>query len=268
MFPCKGHAGTQNPLIPCKTPANPPRAGTCRSRGRCDTWWQPRSRGSCRQRGSGELYQEQDLGLWPGRTKPEFLFHSQPLSASHICEGADTTLKKSAFFWGCWGRIVRREEDSAGALLERGLGWNRGPTTSLGSGMNPLAQGWVESQSSQAEVLCLPGTQLHTQPAKKKQSASFPVYMEKNIGWAAACGLLRESPLSQVVFQVRDGFLKLSQSLMLTVVLAWSRQTLGLPSKEPLWLLRNQGGLGFFQKPICCSSGSHQLILRVNSMEM
>lgn len=47
LFPCKGHAGTPNPLIPCKTPANLPRARTCRSCGRCDTRGQPPSPGSC-----------------------------------------------------------------------------------------------------------------------------------------------------------------------------------------------------------------------------
>lgn len=100
--------------------------------------------------------------------------------------------------------------------------------------MNPLAQVWIESQNSQAEVSCLPGSRLHTQPAKEEQSGSFPDYMEKNTCWAAACGRLREPPLSQVVFQVCDGLLKLSQSLILTVVLAWSQQMLGLPSKVPL----------------------------------
>lgn len=89
LFPCKGQAGTPKSfLIPCKTPANPPRARTCRSRGRRDTGGgspaalAPVSRCLSRHRGSGELYQEQDLGFWPGRTKPEFPFHSQ--SASHI----------------------------------------------------------------------------------------------------------------------------------------------------------------------------------------
>lgn len=40
--------------------------------------------------------------------------------------------------------------------------------------MNPLAKGWIESQISQAEVSCLPGTELHAQLAKEVQSASFP----------------------------------------------------------------------------------------------
>lgn len=123
-------------------------------------------------------------------------------------------------FFGIIGEELSDEgEASAGALLERGLGWNRGPTAGLGSGMRPLAQGWVERQNSQAEVSCLPSTGLHTQPAK--QSSSFPDFMEKNICCAAACGPLREPPQSQVIFQVRDGFLKLSQSLMLAAVLAW-----------------------------------------------
>lgn len=95
----------------------------------------PLSRCLRRQRGSAELYQEQDLGFWPGRTKPEFPFHSQPLSASLIREGTDTVLGKSAFFWDYWGE---NDQIWGGFSLERGLGWNRGPTAGLGSGMNPL----------------------------------------------------------------------------------------------------------------------------------
>ena len=73
--------------------------------------WQPWSRGSLScsacsdSKARGELYREKDLGLWPARTKPEFPFHSQPLSPSHICEGTDTTLGKKAFFKDAGGEL-------------------------------------------------------------------------------------------------------------------------------------------------------------------
>lgn len=76
-----------------------------------------------------------------------------------------------------------------------GLGWNRGSTASLGSGMNPLAQGWVERQNSQSGVC----PALDSTP-KEEQSSSFPDFMEKNIYWAVSHGPLREPPQSQVVF--------------------------------------------------------------------
>lgn len=60
LFPCKGQAGTPKSfLIPCKTPANPPRARTCRSRGRRDT-----GGGSPCSPGSRLKVPEQTQRLW------------------------------------------------------------------------------------------------------------------------------------------------------------------------------------------------------------
>lgn len=82
-----------------------------------------------RHRGWRELYQDKDLGLWPARTKAEFPFHSQPLSASHLCVGTGNMLEKKPLLRMLGENHWAREAIIAGQRM----GWGGGPTAGVGT---------------------------------------------------------------------------------------------------------------------------------------